>query len=1125
MLLASGCSDEYDDSALTGRVDDLENRVKTLEELCRQMNTNISSLQTLVTALQNSDYITSVTPVTSGGQTIGYTMTFKHALPITIYHGTNGKDGQDGTDGKDGQDGKNGTTPVIGVALYNGVYYWMLNGTWLTDTYGNKIKAEGTDGRDGVDGRPGTDGKPGQDGDDGQDGKPGEDGEDGITPQLKIENEYWYISYDNGASWTQLGQATGNDGKDGDTLFSKVDDQGKEVVFTLTNGTVITIPKGDNSQFAIHFDKTEITALNAGETISFEYTITAATDETLVRAISQNGWKATVVPASTSTGKIYITAPDPLVAGEVLILANDGTYRTVMTSIQCKEKVVLIIADNSFDIPAEGKTQQIELQTNIAYTVNIPTDAKSWLSVIETRAMRDETLTFTIAANEAISQRFATVTLDDSNGHALQSIIFHQAGNKVEGTLEVHVETAGTLDRVLSEYDISTVKAMKITGVLNDKDFLVTNHEMPALTDLDLSEVNITELPTRSFYGGTTNNLENLVLPQTLTTIADQVFQNSKLKNIQIFGNLTTIGASAFSGCTFLSTITIPANVTTIGASAFSGCTALSTVTFENESNLSALNDNVFRKCIITNIRIPAKVATISSTAFAYCNALQTVSFEENSCLTTLTRTFAGLPALQRIAIPASVETIDGTFSGCTSLPTVTFESGSKLRTIGSGAFRNCTELTAIEIPASVVTIKDSAFKGCTSLPTVTFESGSKLTTIGGGSPSSPFPSDYYGAFSDCSKLAAIEIPASVVTIEAAAFKNCTSLATVTFESGSKLTTIGGGSSYVYYSYYYGAFSDCSKLDAIEIPANVETIEASAFKNCTSLATVTFESGSKLTTIGGGYSQSYYYGVFSDCSKLSTIKIPANVETIEASAFKGCTSLATVTFENGSKLKTIGGGYYYKNYFSSSSPYYSDYYGAFSDCAQLATIEIPASVETIEMAAFEGCTSLATVTFEPGSRLKTIGGSYAKIYKTQSSYFYDHYGAFSNCSKLDAIELPTSVETIQDGAFSQCTALEKIEFGDNSMLKTIGERAFYECPAIHRIYASNCSLLTSIGDYAFNSSDEIYLFEIGTAIPPKCGTRPFGMLRDYSILKVPAGCVDAYKAVMEWTAFTNISEL
>ena len=1005
MLLASGCSDEYDDSALTGRVDDLESRVEKLEELCRQMNTNISSLQTLVTALQNGDYITSVTPVTSGGQTIGYTMTFKHALPITIYHGTNGKDGQDGTDGKDGQDGKNGTTPVIGVAPYNGVYYWTLNGTWLTDTSGNKIKAEGTDGRDGVDGRPGQDGedgidgKPGQDGDDGQDGKPGEDGEDGITPQLKIENEYWYISYDNGASWTQLGQATGNDGKDGDTLFSKVDDQGKEVVFTLTDGTVITIPKGDNSQFAIHFDKTEITALNAGETISLEYTITAATDETMVRAISQNGWKATVVPASTSTGKIYITAPDPLVAGEVLILANDGTYRTVMASLQCTQGVI-IIADSSFDIPAEGKAQQVELQTNIAYTVNIPTEAKNWLSVIETRAMRDETLTFTIAANEAISQRFATVTLDDSNGHALQSIIFHQAGNKVEGTLEVHVETAGTLDRVLSEYDISTVKAMKITGVLNDKDFLVTNHEMPALTDLDLSEVNITELPTRSFYGGTTNNLENLVLPQTLTTIAVQVFQNSKLKNIQIFGNLTTIGASAFSGCTSLSTITIPASVTTIGASAFSGCTALSTVTFENESNLSALNNNVFKGCIITNIRIPAKVATISSTAFASCKALQTVSFEENSCLTTLTKTFAGLPALQRVAIPASVETIEA-----------------------------------------------QAFQKCPSLTTVTFESGSKLKTIGGGYSGA----SSYGAFSDCTKLTAIEIPASVVTIEATAFKKCTSLATVTFEPGSKLTTIGGGYSG---SYFYGAFSDCTKLTAIEIPASVVTIEATAFKKCTSLATVTFESGSKLTTIGGGYpsdrySSSYYYGAFSDCTRLAAIEIPASVVTIEAAAFKKCTSLATVTFESGSKLTTIGGGYPYSYY----------------------------------------------------------------------------HGAFSDCSKLAVIVIPASVETIQDCAFSQCTALEKIEFGENSMLKTIGQQAFYECKIIHRVYASNCSLLTSIGDYAFSSSDEIYLFEIGTAIPPKCGTKPFGTVSDYSVLKVPAGCADAYKAATGWKDFASISEL
>ena len=305
------------------------------------------------------------------------------------------------------------------------------------------------------------------------------------------------------------------------------------------------------------------------------------------------------------------------------------------------------------------------------------------------------------------------------------------------------------------------------------------------------------------------------------------------------------------------------------------------------------------------------------------------------------------------------------------------------------------------------------------------------------------------------------------------------------------------------------------QLTAIEIPASVVTIGAAAFKGCTSLATVTFESGSKLTTIGGGYhSSSYYYGAFSDCTQLTAIEIPASVVTIKAAAFKGCTSLTTVTFESNSKLTTIEGGYS-----GASSPRY--YYGAFSDCSKLAAIEIPASVVTIGATAFKGCSSLATVTFESGSKLTTIGGGY--YYYSSSSRYY--YGAFSDCSKLAAIEIPASVETIQDCAFSQCTALEKIEFGENSMLKTIGQRAFYECKIIHRVYASNCSLLTSIGDYAFSSSDEIYLFEIGTAIPPKCGTKPFGTVSDYSVLKVPAGCADAYKAATGWKDFASISEL
>ena len=225
-LVLSSCA--YDDTAVWNKLENHESRISALEELCREMNTNISALQSLVDAMQGGDYITSIVPVTKDGNTIGYTITFAENEPITIYHGTNGKDGANGADGKDGY------TPVIGVKQdSDGIYYWTLNGEWLLDDSGNKIKAVGTNGNDGANG---TDGK---------------DGVDGITPQLKIEEGYWYVSYDNGASWTQLGKATGEDGqdgangadgKDGDSFFADVVVGEDSVTFTLADGTVIILP-------------------------------------------------------------------------------------------------------------------------------------------------------------------------------------------------------------------------------------------------------------------------------------------------------------------------------------------------------------------------------------------------------------------------------------------------------------------------------------------------------------------------------------------------------------------------------------------------------------------------------------------------------------------------------------------------------------------------------------------------------------------------------------------------------------------------------------------------------------------------------------------------------------------
>ena len=234
---------KYDDDDLWNSVHGLENRVAKLEELCKQMNTNISSLQTIVTALQNNVYVTGTTPLMKDGKEIGYTITFSKGNPITIYHGKDGQGGSDGKDGVDGTDGKDGTTPTIGVKQdSDGIYYWTLNGEWLTNAQGNKIKAEGTNGKDGADG---------SDGSDGNDGIDGTNGKDGITPKLEIREEYWWISYDNGTNWTQLGKATGEDGKDGlngDSVFKGVTQDDKNVYFELADGTIITIAKFSSTE-------------------------------------------------------------------------------------------------------------------------------------------------------------------------------------------------------------------------------------------------------------------------------------------------------------------------------------------------------------------------------------------------------------------------------------------------------------------------------------------------------------------------------------------------------------------------------------------------------------------------------------------------------------------------------------------------------------------------------------------------------------------------------------------------------------------------------------------------------------------------------------------------------------
>ena len=112
----------------------------------------------------------------------------------------------------------------------------------MTDDDGNKIKTQGEDGKNGSDGKDGTDGKDGEDGKDGVNGSNGSNGKNGVTPQLKIEDDFWFVSYDNGKTWTKVGKAVSEG--ESDSMFSNIDytTNSDYVIFTLTNGTEIKIP-------------------------------------------------------------------------------------------------------------------------------------------------------------------------------------------------------------------------------------------------------------------------------------------------------------------------------------------------------------------------------------------------------------------------------------------------------------------------------------------------------------------------------------------------------------------------------------------------------------------------------------------------------------------------------------------------------------------------------------------------------------------------------------------------------------------------------------------------------------------------------------------------------------------
>ena len=506
----------------------------------------------------------------------------------------------------------------------------------------------------------------------------------------------------------------------------------------------------------------------------------------------------------------------------------------------------------------------------------------------------------------------------------------------------------------------------------------------------------------KSLYINGTKIEGDFVIPSSVTSIGDSAFSGcTGLTSITIPTTVTSIGKYSFRGCYGLTSITIPSSVTSVGDSAFSGCTGLTSITIP--SSVTSIGSDAFYNCSgLTSITIPSSVTSIGSGAFYNCTGLTSITIP-----TTVTSvgkySFRGCYGLTSITIPSSVTSVgSGAFGGCSSLEnmTIPFVGATKDGTSNTlfgyifganfssdNADRVPSSLKAVEITDSVTSIGDYAFYGCSSLTSVTIPSS--VTIIGSS------------AFSGCTGLTSITLPSSVTIIGSSAFSGCTGLTAIYYTgdiagwcgiAGLNNLMMGYGSS------NKPLYINGTKVEGdFVIPSNVTSIGSSAFYTCTGLTSITIPSS--VTSIGSS--------AFRNCTGLTSITIPSSVKGIGSYAFYGCSGLTSVTFAEGSQLPSIGNS-------------------AFSGCTSLTSITIPSSVTTIGSSSFSRCGGLSSI---------TIGNHVIRI--------EDH--AFSDCSELTSITIPSSVTSIYTGAFLDCANLTLIIFqGTKAEWKAITKQADWD---------------------------------------------------------------------------------
>ena len=506
-------------------------------------------------------------------------------------------------------------------------------------------------------------------------------------------------------------------------------------------------------------------------------------------------------------------------------------------------------------------------------------------------------------------------------------------------------------------------------------------------------------------------------------------------------------------------------------------------------------------------------VVGIGDSAFCYMPSLVEVILQ-GGVQSIGKSAFKGCSALSTVTVPASVTQIAGmAFMNCVitrvnisdlaawcNIDFAAAQSNPLYR--GASLYLNGAPVTDLQIPAGITAIKKNVFYGAAitsvSLPASVTEIGDR-------------------AFYNCIALTSVSLSAGLNGIGEYAFAKCNLLSDIALPAG--LTALNRG-----------ALQGCTSLASISLPASITTLGNSVFEGCTGLASVTITEG--LTTLSGN--------LFKGCTSLDKVTVPASVTAIPTGVFSGCSGLTELTLpfvgrstsSNRATATTLfgyifgntayEGGVAVTQYYdaSNSATYYIPanltkvtvtggklLYGAFSFCSSLEEITMPSGNYDIPESCFYGCSALS---FLSGDAVVGAIGAYA----------------FKNCSSIEAID-GMDVTAIGKEAFMNCTSLCKLHLKGNR-LQSIGTKAFSGCSALETLIipfvgssatATEASAETLFG-YLFGST----AYTGGTKVTQKWGDETVTYYIPTNLTKVTVtGGTLLYGAFSGCTMLTDIT--